>query len=145
MEKRTLKRNRKNRVIGGVAGGIADFFDIDPVIIRLLFVLAILFGGSGVLIYIVLWIVLPENEEQLSSFNSSNPEPEKMENQAEEKAPNWRQHSGLIAGLILITLGVLFLVDRLFPNIDFGDLWPIILIVLGVTILIKSFPSKENS
>jgi uncharacterized membrane protein HdeD (DUF308 family) len=45
--------------------------------------------------------------------------------------------SSLITGVIMITLGVLFLVDRYFPEIDFGDLWPFILIVVGILIIVR--------
>ena len=144
MEKRTLKRSRVNRVIGGVAGGIAEFFDIDPVIVRLLFVLAVLFGGSGILIYIVLWIVLPESEDPLYNYQSPKTENDIKQPESEEQIPNWRKHGGLTAGIILITLGALFLLERIIPNLDFGDLWPIVLIVLGMIILIKSIPSRRN-
>jgi hypothetical protein len=54
--------------------------------------------------------------------------------------PSHRKSSdgSLITGVILITLGVLFLVDRYFPEIDFGDLWPFILIVVGILIVVRS-------
>jgi phage shock protein C len=55
-----LYRSRNERMVAGVAGGIADYFNIDPTIIRLLFVIATLFGGPGLIAYIVLAIVVPE-------------------------------------------------------------------------------------
>ncbi|MBV7329694.1 PspC domain-containing protein [Chloroflexi bacterium TSY] len=51
---------RKNRVIAGVAGGLADFFGLDVSLVRLMFILSLLFGGSGLFLYIVLWIVMPK-------------------------------------------------------------------------------------
>ena len=57
---RQLARSETDRRIGGVCGGIAEYFDIDPTIVRVVFVLAALLGGPGLLIYIVLWIVLPK-------------------------------------------------------------------------------------
>ena len=55
-----LYRNPDGKVIGGVAQGIATYFDIDITLVRVLFVLSILLGGSGLLVYLVLWIILPE-------------------------------------------------------------------------------------
>ncbi len=55
-----LFRNPDDKVIGGVSGGIAAYFGTDPTVIRLLFVLSIFLGGTGLLIYIVLWIITPE-------------------------------------------------------------------------------------
>ncbi len=55
-----LYRDADDRILGGVAAGIAHFFAIDPLIVRLLFGLSIFVGGFGVLLYILLWILLPE-------------------------------------------------------------------------------------
>jgi phage shock protein PspC (stress-responsive transcriptional regulator) len=55
-----LYRDTENVYIAGVASGIANYFQIDPVVVRLLFVASLFFGGAGVLVYIVLWIVMPE-------------------------------------------------------------------------------------
>ena len=55
-----LYRSKKERVIGGVAGGIAEYFNIDPTLIRLLWILAIFGWGAGILAYIVAWIIIPE-------------------------------------------------------------------------------------
>ena len=64
MEKR-LYRSRKNRMIGGVCGGLAEYFGIDPVVVRLIAVLLLLPGGlPGFLPYIILWIVVPEAPEE---------------------------------------------------------------------------------
>ena len=61
-----LYRSRDDRMIGGVCGGLGDFFGMDPTLIRLLFVLLTLFGGSGILVYIFMWLIVPE-ELQLAS------------------------------------------------------------------------------
>ena len=54
-----LFRSETNKVIGGIAGGLGEYFDVDPTIIRLAFVLITLAGGSGVLIYLILWLIIP--------------------------------------------------------------------------------------
>ncbi|MBW2988694.1 PspC domain-containing protein [Candidatus Woesearchaeota archaeon] len=55
-----LFRSRKNRIIAGVCGGIGEYFNIDPVLIRLLWVIFTFMGGSGILAYIIAWIIIPE-------------------------------------------------------------------------------------
>jgi phage shock protein PspC (stress-responsive transcriptional regulator) len=55
-----LYRSRSNRMLGGVCAGIGDFFDIDPTLVRLFFVFAFLLGGHGFLVYLALWLVVPE-------------------------------------------------------------------------------------
>lgn len=54
-----LMRSRDDRVVAGVAGGIAEHFGLDPTLVRVAWALTLLFGGLGLLAYVVLWIVLP--------------------------------------------------------------------------------------
>lgn len=53
-------RNPDDKILAGVCGGVAAYFDIDPIWLRLAFVLAVFFGGSGLLVYIILWIIIPK-------------------------------------------------------------------------------------
>ena len=57
--KRRLMRSSTDKKIAGVCAGLADYFDLDPTIIRLCWLLAVLFAGCGLLAYIILWIALP--------------------------------------------------------------------------------------
>jgi phage shock protein PspC (stress-responsive transcriptional regulator) len=60
-ETRYLRRSKSNRMLAGVCGGLGEFFGLDPVWFRLIFVLASIPGGiPGVLIYLVCWIIIPE-------------------------------------------------------------------------------------
>ncbi len=60
MEPKRLLRSKTNRVIGGVCGGIGEYFTIDPVLARIIFVLTAIFG-AGIIVYLVLWIMMPES------------------------------------------------------------------------------------
>ena len=62
-----LYKSRQNRIIDGVCGGIAEYFDVDPTIVRLLWVLITLMGGSGFLLYIIAMIIMPVNPEHIVS------------------------------------------------------------------------------
>jgi phage shock protein C len=55
-------RSKNDKMIAGVCGGLARYFNIDPAIVRLLFVLAVALGGASPLIYLVLWLVMPEEQ-----------------------------------------------------------------------------------
>ncbi len=59
-EPKRLYRNQHNKILAGVCSGLGDYFNIDPVIIRLLWVVLSIFGGAGILIYIIAWIIIPE-------------------------------------------------------------------------------------
>lgn len=154
-----LYRSSTNKVIGGVAAGLGDYFIIDPVLVRVLFVLLAMFGGGGVLIYIVLWIVIPlqiSNPRQSYSHASTHYKtPEDAEiiddekNNAFQAPVQTRQsNTGLIAGIVLIFIGGLFLLDRLMPMYQVIDLWPLILVALGVALikpdLFKTTKNQNN-
>jgi phage shock protein PspC (stress-responsive transcriptional regulator) len=55
-----LFRSRKNRRIAGVCGGLGEHFDMDPIFIRAIFLVSLFFGGLGLLVYIILWILMPD-------------------------------------------------------------------------------------
>jgi phage shock protein PspC (stress-responsive transcriptional regulator) len=151
MEQKNLYRSKSDSVIAGVCGGLGEYFNTDPIIFRILFVLAILFGGGGVLVYIILWIAVPEekttifNSYKTSNMESNNTKNEDFNNETiynrNEKVPEPQKNSegNIWGGLILITIGIIFLIDRFVPNIDFGDLWPIILIAIGAILIMKSY------
>lgn len=143
-----LYRSKTNKVIGGVSGGLADYFDIDVVLIRVVFVLLALFGGGGVLIYIVMWIVIPAqnryfNSTQKPAFgDASNTVDGDLDSDAESKTDNIfdkktakSSKTGLIAGIILIFVGLIFLADRLMPWYNITDFWPLLLVVVGVLMI----------
>lgn len=66
--KKRLYRDLDDAVIAGVASGLARYFDIDPVIVRLIFVVAAFFNGLGILVYIVLWLVVPIAETTADKY-----------------------------------------------------------------------------
>ena len=104
-----------------------------------------LVGGGGLIVYILLWIFIPEKPNH--SFNTDKKmEQEKLNVETQPSTGEKKDHGkgSLIGGIILITLGVLFLIEKFFPRLDFGDLWPIILIVAGILILKNSFSNPKN-
>ncbi|MCA9976691.1 MAG: PspC domain-containing protein [Anaerolineales bacterium] len=65
MDKR-LTRSNSDKMVGGVAAGLADYLNIDPVIVRLIFVLLTLKSGVGPMLYLILWLLMPEAEDELT-------------------------------------------------------------------------------
>ena len=82
-----LYRSRKERMVAGVCGGLAEYFDIDPTIIRLIAVLLAFAGGPGVVIYIVMAIVVPEEPVGTYQTMEQDYAPPVVEVQAEEELP----------------------------------------------------------
>lgn len=139
-----LYRSTTDKVIGGVCGGLGDYLNIDPVIIRILFVLLFIFGGSGLLVYIIMWIVLPE-QKYIFGTDLSKDEPVEADFEKNPLAKEKKRNSSLIAGIILIAFGLLILMDRLVPMYNLWDFWPLLLVAAGV-VLIKPelFSSSKN-
>ncbi len=161
MEKnKRLYRSAKSKVFGGVAGGIAEYFDIDPIIIRLLFVIIAFAGGGGAIVYLILWIALPLEPLTLNPFtmNMGSGEPFNEEKHEEKSAADpstgasapfnipvkSENRNGLIGGIVLITLGLIFLANRFIPNINFSDLWPLGLVVLGGVLIATSIAERKK-
>ena len=149
-----LYRSRFNRVIGGVASGLASYWNLDPVLVRVIFVIVALMTGVGIILYIILWIVVPEEPFEMPSFGKEEPskaDPKDSEtaNQAEtDKEFEAKIHDELdrrkkgggraFAGILLISLGLLFFAERVFPYFDFIDLLPLILIGTGLILIFNS-------
>jgi len=78
-EIKRLYRSKDERMLAGICGGLSEYFKIDPVIWRLLFVFATLAGGPGLILYIIMWIVVPEKPTSSEASMTTNQEPEEAE------------------------------------------------------------------
>lgn len=114
-----LRRSHRQRIIGGVAGGIAEYFAIDPLLVRLGFVVLALAGGGGVVIYLIAWLVVPEEGEEGAGRRSAvDPDTTR-----------------LFIGGALIAVGGIILASRFIPHF-LSVFWPLVLIGAGVAVLI---------
>lgn len=134
MNKKRLFRNKQNKIIGGVCGGLADYFNIDPVIIRILFVVTTIGWGVGLLLYLLLWIAVPEKD--LSPEEILFEEPVKEDNNL--KAVNRKKYSNLF-GVILIFVGAMFLLDNIFWDMNRESIFAILIIGIGVFVILSSY------
>jgi len=91
-----LRRNPKDQVLGGVCSGIASFFDIDPVIVRILFAISIVVYGTGLLFYLILWLVIPEAAFDQSEFMDYQ---QKQRSKKLFRDPDKKAIGGVCAGL----------------------------------------------
>lgn len=117
---RSLYRSSEHKIIGGVSYGMGEYFKLDPTLIRILFILLTFFGGVGIILYLVLWVVLPDKD---------NSEQERL---VEPNNRSWW-------GVLVIVLGFLFLFNSLgiLESFNLDRFWPVILIIFGFLILLK--------
>ncbi|MFN8598641.1 MAG: PspC domain-containing protein [Anaerolineae bacterium] len=151
MEPRRLYRSKTDRMVSGVCGGLAQYFSIDPTLVRLLFLLLVVAGGGGVLIYIVLAIIVPEEG------STANTPQEVVQANAQDFADRAKElgqgfgssttgpnrQGALFIGLALILMGGLFLAQN-FLHINFSQFWPLILIVIGLALLVPQFRKPQS-
>lgn len=137
-----LERSRKNRVISGVCAGLADYFNIDIALMRVLFVVAAMCYSFGFWMYIILWIVVPE--ENILGQGSQYDNNDTIDITPDEKDKKKTNNGPMIASLILIFVGLIALVDNFTPIDWVWKLWPVALIIVGVMILINSQKNNSN-
>ncbi len=133
-EQNRLYRSNRSKMIGGVAGGLSEYFKVDVVIFRLLFVLLLLFSGGGLLAYVILWIVIPRRPMYFEASRVGSTA-EMHTPPASSPSHTNRAPRALLSGLILIFLGLLFLFDNLTPWYHIRDFWPLALVFAGFFIL----------
>lgn len=138
MEKK-LYKSTEDKVIFGVAGGIAEYFDVDPTLVRIIFVILAVWGGVGVVLYLIAALVMPERRVVTDTKEYKTKKADKV---VEQRAPRDRvterdtvRRDGArgeqVFGIIVLVLGILFLLEAFLPGFSFGKLWPLILVGLG--------------
>jgi phage shock protein C len=136
---RRLYRSHTESVLGGVAGGVAEYLDLDPAIVRVAWaLLALITGGVFFVLYIVMWIVVPYPPETGEPVAGAPSVPGAAGPGTWNAQPVPRRRSGSggwIFGLVLIGLGLYFLAREYLPDINFDRLWPLGLVLVGVVLL----------
>lgn len=144
MEPKKLRRSFKDSIIGGVSGGLGEYFATDPLIFRILFVVLLFTGGGGFLIYLLMWIFIPKEslkygERFEKAKNEETQEPFSPQTQKVKSG-----NGSIIGGAILIIIGFFFLLDNLWPWLDFADLWPVALVIAGLAIVKMNYSGDKS-
>jgi len=131
-----LYRSRRIRVFGGIAGGLSQYFNIDPIIVRVIFVVVTIMHGVGLILYIILWIVIPEEPFEIAyqapADIKDGSSPGDQSTQETIINDHKKLHGGrTVAGVILISIGLIFFADRIIPSFDFRDILPLIFVLIG--------------
>lgn len=159
--KSRLERSNTNRVIAGVCGGIAEYLAVDPTLVRVAFVVLAVFGGVGVLAYIVLLILMPQ-PGQPAPFTKPAPSSASTDTtvgmeadstafpQATAVAPvdpavreAEAERRRTAFGYLLVALGVVFLMSNAgaFRLVEWNYVWPLVLIGIGILFLVQRLRS----
>lgn len=157
MQNKKLYRSETHVIIGGVAGGLGEYFEVDPALIRVIFIVLVLAGGSGVFLYLVLWLVLPKKshvkqgaltketlEENARDMEAKAKQVIKKMDESDKKSDqkeidnrqNSQPNRTYWLGFGLIIIGTLLFLQTL-NIIQRGMFWPLMLIMLGLAIIVR--------
>jgi len=133
-----LYRSRRDRMLAGVAGGLAEIWGADPALVRIIWaLLAILTGGAALLVYIVMAIVVPDESAVYGTAGAPVGEEAARPPRTGGLAPT------VLIGGFLIVLGGFFLIREIFPQLDFDWIWPLALVGLGAVLVVTAM-SRGN-
>lgn len=150
--KKRLYRSRTDKKIAGVCGGLAEYFNIDSTLVRLGVLLIFLFYGVGLIAYLLAWLIMREEPEHETAYNSTTYYPVQSDYQnrtadkdfdftTETKANKQAEESEIAArrrqllAVILIVVGLIFLLDIWLPDFYWEKYWPLLLIIGGILLL----------
>ena len=149
-KKKRLYRSREDKIIAGICGGFGDYFDVDPIIFRTLFIVLTFVSGIGLLLYIIFWIVVPResvgspsnNENILHTHEISHNNPKNVYSNTAIFSPKFfrkRRTGRVMVALSVILVGVIALLSNLFSFnlLRFEILWPLFLIFIGFYFIFK--------
>jgi phage shock protein C len=115
-----VRRSRSDRVVAGVCGGVGRYLGVDPVLLRIAFIILALANGLGVIAYVIAWVAIPEEQPG-----------QPVTPVAEAR----REMGRLVLGGALVVLGLVLLLDRLAPDLD-ELFWPVAVVAVGVAIML---------
>lgn len=138
-ENKKLERNPMNKVVGGVCSGLADYFNLDVALLRIAFVIAMLFASFGFWLYIVLWVVVPERKFNVDF--QTQPADNVQQNHDNENGS--KKTTAIFAGISVIMIGLIFLINNFIPISWVWKLWSLILVVIGIVMIVNA--SKKGA
>ncbi|MGI6148456.1 MAG: PspC domain-containing protein [Firmicutes bacterium] len=139
MNERRLYLSR-DKLIGGVAGGLAEYFGLDPTIVRLLFVLGLWVHGVTIALYIAGMIIIPERPDGAPEYTAEGRTGFDNLRRAAQGLTEGNNLTGL--GILLIGLGVILLL-RLFVAVDWSIVLPVLLVLAGAALLFRGWRGRS--
>lgn len=134
-----LYRSRSQKVFAGVCGGLSEYFNVDPVFIRIIFVVAFFSGGLGFIAYLIFWIATPQEPLKNSQINAGGIDNEQTTMLVDaEKRQEMPLKTKMFFGYLLIAIGLIIIVGELVPHFDFAYILALIFVGLGLFLLFSN-------
>ncbi|HHV54265.1 MAG TPA: PspC domain-containing protein [Firmicutes bacterium] len=147
---RRLYRKRNGAMLGGVGAGLAEYFQLDVSLVRLILIaIGVMTGPAGVIGYIIAWVVIPEEPASVPAPPAVEPAAppagpgpltgevvdEGASNRTETREPERRRE---LLGWLLVLVGGWALLGRIWPWFSWAYFWPLVLIAGGIVLLVRS-------
>jgi len=129
MKEKKLVRPKKGRMLFGVAASIANYFNIDVTIVRIIFIIITIWGGVGIVLYIIGIFLIPEEGAK--------------DDKEKNKEKKIHRDGGWIFGLIVLLVGIIFLLSNFVWWFSWSKMWPLILILIGLIIIASGQKGKS--
>jgi phage shock protein C len=140
-----LYRSSSDKFLGGVCGGIGKYLGVDSSFVRIIFLLLMFGSGIGFLLYILLWVILPQEGATATGLPLTGPEFEKrvqgVGDDIRDAARNPHPKAGLLVGIALIIIGGILFLEQLhfawLSWLNVGIIWPVLVILIGGAFLYR--------
>ncbi len=138
MSQARLTRSNTDKIVAGVCGGLAEYLEIDPVLVRLGFLVLFIASGIGIPIYVILWIVMPEEDSQTTVNGEIIQKNISDIGETVQSSAKRLGRPGTI-GMILVLFGIYFLLSELglFNWVSGAVFWPLVIIGAGIYLLLR--------
>jgi phage shock protein C len=158
LKPKTLYRSKTNRIVFGICGGLGEYFDIDPVIFRIIFIVLTFSAGSGILIYLILAFLIPKNPSSAPVENKT--EPIDVKDRAQGLVAELKDLKGsqdlnrfgtlrILLGLLIVIIGFCLLAQNLgfIPRYYFYlyrlfNFWPVLIVIAGLSLFLSGTRTK---
>ena len=142
-----LYRSRGDRMVFGVAGGLAHYLKIDPSIVRIVWVLLFLAAGTGILLYIIAAVLIPEEPVGYVPGSASDGVAASGGPATHSSPIERRDAAGgvILLGVILVLVGGWLLASRFLPALEDRVVWPVILVIVGLALLLGSLRGRGRA
>lgn len=140
-----LYRSRSQKVFAGVCGGLSEYFNVDPVFIRIIFVVGLFSGGLGLIAYLIFWIATPQEPLKFAPINSGVMFQEHTSMPVnDEQRQQMPAKTKVFFGYLLIAIGIIIMLGEILPNFDFAYILAIIFVGMGLFLLFSNRTKEQQ-
>jgi phage shock protein C len=145
--KKKLTKSSKEKMIGGVCGGFAEYANVDPTLIRLAFVVLTVMDGLGVLLYLFALVVMPSEQKARANKtigDAATDADDERDGLTDKLGVEAESKRSFYAGVTLVVVGLVMFVVQFVPSVGLAELGPLALLAVGAYLVYRAFEPKNG-